>query len=536
MVMRSKAASASSFASLKRIGGVLLPIIAVIYLIFTQANFLIGRALLVAFGDYDTRYKSASLEWDGDVVAKDFVLYPYDAEDEQTAIRFEHVHLETPGWFWFLRNAFDRKLQRARLSRLHLTLTGGSSAAGIDPSLGDLGPFGAISASPFEAEGCMEDTQWIRDELVAMGLTPAPTTLEFDYRAEGGDLLTTVILETKGSSRVQLDRVATLPGLTDSGLSSVSGLTNMLLLDYIADETRSERWEIQDQGFVAARNRYCAKKDKVEPLRFVDRHVESVMRLMDTVGVSIDSDSRTSYRRFARDGGKLVYSIAYTKALPAEMLYELRGHSTVLATSHASIDHNGRVRSIRWQKFDPIPLPALDEGEPTFAALQKERSSTIRGEDAATLSDASVASAADAAATVATLPVAPDTGDSPIASGSADPNAANAASAEATPVTGVEPPSVAPTDAASDTATVSMPIDSVAAALPSLRPGARLQWSDLLLLQGRLVRVWTVHNPPRTVEILTANGNTLRVTARLGGGNAEYTIQRGAFLRASLVR
>jgi hypothetical protein len=38
------------------------------------------------------------------------------------------------------------------------------------------------------------------------------------------------------------------------------------------------------------------------------------------------------------------------------------------------------------------------------------------------------------------------------------------------------------------------------------------------------------------VEILSGSGDALRVSARLGGGNAEYTIQRGAFLKASLVR
>ena len=127
--MKNKPATSPLAASLMRIGGVVVPIVIVVYLIFSQANFFIGRALLIAFGDSESTYKGASLEWDGDVVAKDFVLHPYDDMDEASAIRFEHVHLETPGWFWFLRNTFDRKLRNAKLERLHLSLSGGTSNA-----------------------------------------------------------------------------------------------------------------------------------------------------------------------------------------------------------------------------------------------------------------------------------------------------------------------------------------------------------------------------------------------------------------------
>lgn len=518
-------ASTPLMSSLTRIGGVVIPIVIAVFLVFNQANFLIGRALLIAFGDNESRYKSASLEWDGDVVAKDFVLYPYDDEDETTTIRFEQVHLETPGWFWFLRNTFDRKLKRAKLERLHLTLTGGSSAAGIDPSLGDLGPFGAISASPFEAEGCMQDGMWIRDELVEMGLNPEPTTLEFDFRTEAGQLLTTVVLETKGASRVQLDRRGNLPGRD-----------NMLFLDTYADETTSETWEVQDQGFVAARNRFCAKKDKVEPLRFVDRHVESVVRLMDTFGIAVDAEARSIYRRFARDGGKLTYQIAYPKALPAEFLYELRAHNDVIGTSRASLDHNDRTATLRWDRFDPVPLPGLDDGEPTYAALLKERAEAIKGGASAIAGgvvppQASVAT--DSAATTSTA-TATESIDALIAARVAAANAAKTPAAVATDADAAQAPDTATSAepiAASESANPETPVASIAP-----RRGSQLQWTDLTAMQGRLVRIWTVHNPPRTVEILGANAGELRVGARLGGGNAEYTIQRSAFLRATFVQ
>lgn len=526
--MKNKPATSPLAASLMRIGGVVVPIVIVVYLIFSQANFFIGRALLIAFGDSESTYKGASLEWDGDVVAKDFVLHPYDDMDEASAIRFEHVHLETPGWFWFLRNTFDRKLRNAKLERLHLSLSGGTSNAGIDPSLGDLGPIGASSASPFEAEGCLQDSLWTREELTAMGLSPEPTTLEFDFRTEAGQLHTTVVLETKGVSRAQVDRRAILPGKD-----------NMLFLDTYHDETTTERWEIQDQGFVAARNRYCANKDKIEPLRFVDRHVASVARLLDTLGIGLDDEARTIYRRFARDGGKLDYSISYPRPLPADLLYELREHPGVIAQSNATIDHNGRNATIRWERFDPIPLPGLDQGEPTFAALQKEQAEKLRIDTMVPVATSNAASVPTPSGDGATPP-APPSPPAPldvealIASKSAAMAAAPASAppAVAAPAATPAPTTIAPAGDAGAEAVVIEPTPETT----TRRRDQTLPWDRLPALSGQTIRIWTVHNPPRTVQIVSGDGNSLRVRARLGGGSAEYTIQRDAFLRANRLR
>ena len=39
------------------------------FLLLHQLNFLVGRSLLVAFGDAETTYRSAWVDWDGDVTA-----------------------------------------------------------------------------------------------------------------------------------------------------------------------------------------------------------------------------------------------------------------------------------------------------------------------------------------------------------------------------------------------------------------------------------------------------------------------------------
>lgn len=543
----STVGSRSLKASLSRIFGVLIPIVIALFLVSQQANFLVGRSLLIAFGDTESTYKSAWLEWDGDVVAKDLVIFPYDL-GEESAIRFAKVHVETPGWFWFLRNTFDRKLKRAKLDRVHLTLTGGVSEAGFEPSLGDLGPFGAASASPFEAEGCMQDGMWMREELQQMGLHPEPTRLEFDYRVEGTQLLTMVVLETKGSSRVQLDRKSELP----------TGI-NALLLDQVPSLTQSERWQVQDMGFVSARNRYCAKKDGIDARRFIERHVETVDRLLETVGFAVDADTRLAYRRFVRDGGTLVFDGVYAPPLQSDEFYDLRDSGEAMTRMNARIAHNDRANAVQWQRFVPRALPGLEEGEPTFALLQKERASATRGETAAV----AVASAAPAAPSTAVATEPPPT---PPVESIATPVAADVPppiAPVATPVAAATTPADPPTEPVASVATPTTvaPVNAIpdpipaptrgptftasgrritASSLPTANTGPKsgtsLAWSDLPNYRGRVIRVWTMHNEPSTVNLLEADAAAIRVKARLGGGHAEYTIQREGFLRASLIQ
>jgi hypothetical protein len=63
-----------------------------------------------------------------------------------------------------------------------------------------------------------------------------------------------------------------------------------------------------------------------------------------------------------------------------------------------------------------------------------------------------------------------------------------------------------------------------------------LSFDDLARHRGHQVRLWTVHNPPRTVEVLDAGGDEVRVRVKLVSGQAEYTVKRAGFLRATLVR
>ncbi len=487
-----------SSPSLLRILGVLGTLVLVVFLVLQQANFLLSRAMLIAFGDSETTYRSAWFEWDGDIVAKQVVIYPYNLSQDLT-IQFERVHLETPGWFWFVRNTFDRKLKFAKLDRIHLTLEGGSSDSGIDPSLGDLGPFGLDSASPFEAEGCASDGMWVRQELAQMGLDPQLPKLEFDYRVERNQLLTTVALESVGSSRVQLDRRAQLPKEI-----------NALLIDQYPHLVQSERWQVQDQGFVQARNRYCAKKDGVTENEFLARHADSVERLLEAFGIAVDDASRAAYNAFARKGGKLEFGGDYSPPIHDEEFYESRELGDAWPRmANARITYGPSAHIVSWQKLDPRPLADLDEVDSTYEALLRERAEE-GGDEEAVVQTSSIASPPVATAAPAAAP------------GSAA--MAGVAQAAVAPVVGVvqKPAAARPIIQA-------LPLEPV-------NPRAFLGWKDMPAYLGQRLRLWTFHNPPRLVEILAVNADSLRIRTRLGGGDAEYTVHRASFQRARVVR
>jgi hypothetical protein len=486
-----------SSPSLLRILGALGTLVLVVFLVLQQANFLLSRAMLIAFGDSETTYRSAWFEWDGDIVAKQVVIYPYNLSEDLT-IQFERVHLETPGWFWFVRNTFDRKLKFAKLDRIHLTLEGGSSDSGIDPSLGDLGPFGLDSASPFEAEGCASDGMWVRQELAQMGLDPQLPKLEFDYRVERNQLLTTVALESVGSSRVQLDRRAQLPKEI-----------NALLIDQYPHLVQSERWQVQDQGFVQARNRYCAKKDGVTENEFLARHAASVERMLEAFGIAVDDASRAAYVSFARKGGKLEFGGDYSPPIHDEEFYESRELGDAWPRmANAKITYGPSAHIVGWEKLDPRPLADLDEVDSTYEALLRERAEERDDEQEVVQRPA-----------IPNLPVAIAAPAAPVsdpAAGVAQPPVASVASVAQKPV--AARPNIQ-----------SLPPEPV-------NPRAFLGWKDMPAYLGQRLRLWTFHNPPRLVEILAVNSDSLRIRTRLGGGDAEYTVHRASFQRARVVR
>jgi hypothetical protein len=484
MAKRAASKNLSPRTVMAVLGG-LAVLIGLVVVLMWQANFLVGRSLLIAFGNgADSKYKGARFAWNGDLVAKDFELEPYGPEVD-ARLNFERVRVDTPGWLWVIKTLRGRKLV-ADTDRLHVILEGGTSNAGIDPSLGDLGPFGTDTASPFEAEGCMDDDVWVRSELVEMGLAPGPTTLEFDYQVKDRQLETRVVLETPGVSKVSLLRHEAL-----------SGAINPYLLDLMPTLATDEAWTVEDQGFVKARNAFCAKRDGITPEAFVSRHVAAVQRLLAIRGLSVDQESLSTYANFARNGGDIRFGGRYAMPVHSEIFYESRDSGEAFTQMHVVLERQRQKQAVSLARIAPRPLPGHDSLS-TYAAMVKEGSAV--GSPPAALP------AAATAAAVQTTLVASDVG-----------------------------PATAPV-----ATTTSSPASLPAAAMPPSASmaavGDEVAWGELSKYRDREFEITTAHMGMRVVRLLDAATGEITVEGSVQGGRVTNRIHRDGFVRAVLIR
>src|SRR5688572_22582608 len=354
------------------------------YLAHSQAAVLAQRSLNVVFANADTESGSVWFDWNGDVIAKDVALYlegPTFAAPAMVAsasagpvamggagatggdansLRFDRMRVKTPGgWMFFLRNAIDRRLDNTEVDALRVTFEGFDTRAGVEPTLGALGPAGALSASPFEAEGCMSHAYFVREELGAMGLDATATSLEFDLRETDSRITTRIVLNSPGVSRAQYDRE-----------ESLAKSTSLLKLADTPTSTHSERWDFSDQGFVRARNAWCAKQDGVDEATFVARHVAAVHRLLEARGLVPDAATAAEYADFAAKGGQIAFGGTYETPLHSSERKAARLNGSAMLRLQGKLEHGSRGIPVAWRGTAPRALET--GGGATFAAMTKE--------------------------------------------------------------------------------------------------------------------------------------------------------------------
>jgi hypothetical protein len=455
----------------------------VAYLTYQQANKLVARGLDIAFESGDAEVGRVFFDWNGNAVASDVVVYlsvpdasstTIDTGTDANTLRFKRMVVSVPGgWGFYLKNLADHSLDKAFVESMKLSFEGFETRAGVEPTLGRLGPIGALSASPFESEGCAKHAYFLRGELTEMGLDEARTTLDYDLRQANSRITTRVVLNTPGTSRAQYEREETL-----------AEPTSLLKLAKAPTATVSERWDVADQGFVAARNKFCAKQDGIDESTFVARHVASVQRLLEARGLAADAQTIAAYTSFAMKGGQLAFGGTFETPIHSKERAEAHANgSAMLRMKEPKLEHGGQQVAVQWRGITPRPLDA--KGGSTFAAMTQEN-----GGNAPAVGSVREAPAAVA---VSSLHGAVQQAQSSYASSS---------------------PQVQ----------------------PQIAPGTRLSWEQLSQVQGRMLQVFTMHNEPRTAMLMSVNGSEAHVRARMPGGHADYRVSREAFVRAILIQ
>ena len=456
------------------------------WFVYSQAQRFAALSLVHVFdGARDTTMGQVWFDPNGDIVVSDILVYlstPTIAPDATSAsyaadtntLRFERMRVRVPGgWTFYLRNLLDTKLANAQLDEWNIAFEGFTTRAGFDPSLGTLGPIGAMSASPFESEGCSRHAFFVREELGTMGLDAAPTQFELTLREANSRVETRIVLNTPGASRLQYDRVETL-----------AAPTSLLQMRKAATSTVSERWDVSDQGFVRARNAFCARQDSIDEPTFVSRHVMSVQRLLETRGLQADAQTIAAYRDFATNGGQLAFGGTYATGLHSSERAQARRNGSAWLRMAARLEHGSQQGDVQFSGTTPRPLAIADGA--TFAAMTKENGGTLP----------SVGNVSTPKSAIPPSPVASD------ATAHAQPQYAS----------------------------------SLPTATPAMAPGGRLDWDDLPAMQGHTLQVFTMHNEPRTAMLISVDANEAHVRARMPGGHADYRISREAFLRATLIQ
>ncbi|MBL0162275.1 MAG: hypothetical protein IPP82_01150 [Xanthomonadales bacterium] len=381
--------------SLWRIIGAVLALVVLIAHLLIHANFVTGRSLLLAFPGWEVTYKRCWPNPFGGAWVSDVTLMPLEGDDEEV-FHFDHLTVDVP-MMQYYRSSFSRKrgAMLKSIKDISLEFSGGHGAMSI-PFTTELMVFGNASASPFEAEGCAEDGAWKDSELAEMGLKAEPTELTMSWHRTDDRLIREHSIHTSGVGRVDyrgeelLHDDFPLFSLADTGLS----------------ELAASEWHVKDEGFAKARNAFCAKKDGITPSGFVDRHLDSVQRILAALGLEPTPSARSAYRQYVENGAPLDLVLNYSPMISGERYYDLDIGRWV-AYMHGGFNVDGRAVGVGMKAIDVRPLPDDDDAASTWSMLESERAASTRRAQAA--SDAAPPTTATRNAQTPTIAVATST-------------------------------------------------------------------------------------------------------------------------------
>ncbi len=332
---------------------------------------------LIGWASFDGTF----VDWNGDIGAHKVRLWAWDGDPETDAITAERMIIDTPGWGWVLKSAFSfgapsglLKSRAARwaakaaeqasgdsplenipaMPRIHARFEGVVFSDYAHQYMWDDDVHGLASGSVFEGEGCDQDLYWTEDELHgAMQLPTRGVDLELDLNASGSDSIAMVLALTapgRSSWRYEANWQATHAG-------------NMVLVDWEQAKLRNERWTVQDDGFIAARNAYCAERAQLTEAQFVDQHIDYVQRRLLNWGMLASPQLIERYRNFVTSGGAMTYEATPVDAVSLEKLASYSG-SDMLWMLNANLRVN-EEKSVpfKLQFVGEVPYPDGEEIE-----------------------------------------------------------------------------------------------------------------------------------------------------------------------------
>src|SRR5688572_5243775 len=297
-----------------------------------QAGAAVRRIADALQPGFEMTYSSPRVAFNGDLSVQDFKLKPRG--EGLAVLSARTATLRPPGSVWFLRAAFGSgplpPIERVGIALEDVAVEGGGE---LDPALRWIG---ARSAAPFEAAGCGASMRLGAEDWKQLGLRAEPARIDAAYAVTGPGLGTlTVTFDRPGSSRIAHRRVVKLPDPQRPWPVNPAQAA-----------TVESQWSIKDDGFVAARNRLCARRARVARNLFADLHVEAVQAWVRRLGLEASPQLVETYRRYALRGGELQWAS--------------RPRAPIVHANYAVATPELRVRalgaSIQATGKDPVPF------------------------------------------------------------------------------------------------------------------------------------------------------------------------------------
>jgi hypothetical protein len=205
-------------------------------------------------------------------------------------------------------------------------------------------PIGVSTGSPFEAFGC-GDPGFSLTDIEAIGLrNVAPRASLRIERETNSRLALEFATGADDVGRTTITAYLALP----AGADPIAALGSASLV--------SARLEVSDDGFVRARNRYCAARAGISQFEFIARHVALVRTWVGQFDLVPANSVEASYRRFATRGRGLSIDLRPTRPVMIGALLALSGPKRWEQLG-ATIKTTGEpAGALAWE----VPLPEFE--------------------------------------------------------------------------------------------------------------------------------------------------------------------------------
>jgi hypothetical protein len=224
---------------------------------------------------------------------------------EGTPIRVNQITIELP-LSRFLASAYTLgalkpDLRYAKISYESIQNPDGFAFANVNSLVG------SRSSALGESLGCDDVSRLTETHLTAMGLSPGATQMVSRFDISRTELTHSITLSNQGLGLAEIVNVGDSRAAAQQ-LLQLPGVPNDMIW-------KSVSLRLTDQGFIAARNNFCAGKTGGNTAQYLAWNLASVDRLAVSEGFRISPKIRAMYQDYATHGGELSANFGFSKEL-----------------------------------------------------------------------------------------------------------------------------------------------------------------------------------------------------------------------------